>query len=285
VKRSIAHSKALPLDCAIATIDAAHDPDFEVESLGPAIMMTGGRPRVGLPARKRAAETNLRLGSVLHSSRAVTLPVTDGSERYPRVIEIKGNPSDWSATGDSGALVFDDEEFESGLRAVIGLHFAGNVDADKNGFALPINEVFAALQLTTLPQGLLTALVRAATDTNDEALAARDAFVELYFSIEPTPHGKALLAVIENPDYLLKLTLDREGREPIIALLRRLLERGTTPGNILDHVITLEDATLLGQPLARLNETTEAVVSTLVERTTAAVGSTLRRSLIEDQNH
>ena len=277
VKRSIRHSPAVPVDCAIAAIDVAHDPAFVVESLGPAIMMTESQLRRNLPARKRAATTHLREGKVVAGSRRVTV---DG-EHYPRVIEVKGEGAPWSASGDSGALVFNDEARDSGLRAVIGLHFAGHEELDRNGFALRIGDVFAALRLTTLPDGLLTALLVEATDTRAAAHAAREAFVDLYFSIDDTPLTKALLAVIEDPEYLLRLTLDSGARRHVSALLRRLLEGGATVDRILEHRIAPKDAELLGDAPAGLDAATFGALTALVGAVTHAAGKTLGETLLE----
>ena len=277
VKRSISHSPAVPLDCAIATIDLTHDPAFVVQSLGAAIMMTDSQIRRNLPTRKRAATTDVREGRVVAGSRRVTL---DG-EHYPRVIEVRGEGAAWSAGGDSGALVFDDEVYESGLRAVIGLHFAGHEERDRHGFALRISEVFAALRLTTLPDGLLTALLAQATDSRENALAAKDALVELYFSVDETPLAKALLRVIEDPEYLLRLTLDPGARRHVAALLRRLLDGGTTVDKILQHRIATKDVEHLGDAPAGLDATTQGALATLVNEATRAVGRTLGDTLLE----
>ena len=276
VKRSIAHSRDLPVDCAIATIDLTHDPAFVVESLGPAIMMTDSQVRVKLPTRKRAAVTHLRTGQVVAAKRRVTVD----EELYPRLIEVKGVPTNWSAPGDSGALVFDDEVYESGLRAVIGLHLAGHEELDRNGFALRIGDVFAALQLTTLPDGLLTALLLEATKSRPDALAARDAFIDLYFSVDETPLAKVLLAVIEDPEYLLRLTLDSSARRHIAALLRRLLEGGATVDRIFEHRIAAKDGELLGDSPAGLDAASRASLTALVDEATRSVGTTLGEALL-----
>ena len=277
VKRSIAHSPAVPVDCAIATIDRTNDPAFVVQSLGAAIMMTDNQIRRNLPTSKRAAATHLREGKVVAGSRPVTL---DG-EHYPRVIEVKGVGADWSASGDSGALVFDDEVYESGLRAVIGLHFAGHEELERHGFALRIGDVFAALQLTTLPDGLLTALLLEATGSRASALVARDAFIDLYYLVDRTPLSEALLGVIENPEYLLRMALDPGARHQATQLLRRVLERGATVDNILEHRIAPEDAELLGAAPDGLDAATQTALTALVDETTRSVGMTLGATLLE----
>jgi hypothetical protein len=277
VKRSIAHSPAVPVDCAIATIDLTHDPAFVVQSLGAAIMMTDSQVSRNLPTRKRAATTHLRRGKVVAGSRRVTL---DG-EHYPRVIEVQGVSADWSDTGDSGALVFDDEVYESGLRAVIGLHLAGRLDREAHGFALRIGEVFQALQLTTLPDGLLTALLVEATGSRASALIARDALIDLYFVVDATPLSNALLAVIEDPEYLLRLTLDRGARRSVILLLQRVLQGGATVESILEHRIAAADVNLLGDAPAGLDAASLASVTRLVNETVSAVGMTLGETLLE----
>jgi hypothetical protein len=278
VKRSIPYSPAVPLDCGIATIDLTHDPAFVIESLGAAIMMTDDQVRRNLPTRKRAAVTHLRHGKVVAASHRVTFK--DG-EHYPRLIEVQGVGADWSKDGDSGALVFDDEVYESGLRAVIGLHFAGHEELDKNGFALRIGEVFTALHLTTLPDGLLTALLVEATGSRAGALVARDAFIELYFLVDPTPLSKALLAVIEDAEYLLRLTLDRSARRSATQLLKRVLEKGATVDKILEHRIAAADATLLDDAPAGLDAASRAALTALVDETTRSVGKTLGETLLE----
>ena len=277
VKRSVSYSRAVPVDCAIATIDVIHDPAFVIESLGAAIMLTDDRIRRELPTRKCAAATHVREGEVVAGSRGVTL---DG-EYYPRVIEVKGVRADWSADGDSGALVFDDEEYDSGLRAVIGLHLAGREDRERNGFALRIGEVFAALQVTTLPDGLLTALLHEATGSRAGALVARDAFIDLYFSIDRTPLADALLAVIEDPEYLLRLTLDPVARRNAAILLRRVVQRGATVENILQHRIEAEDLTLLGEAPAGLDAPSRHSLTVLANETARSVGQTLGTTLLE----
>jgi hypothetical protein len=201
------------------------------------------------------------------------------TEHYPRVIEVKGVSAHWSAVGDSGALVFDDEVYESGLRAVIGLHFAGHEELERHGFALRIDDVFDALELTTLPDGLLTSLLQRATDSRESRLAAREAFIDLYFSVDETSLTRALFAVIENPEYLLRLTLDTAARRRAAELLRRVLAGGVTLDRILEHRIALKEAELLGEAPEGLDAADRTTLTHLVDEIKQAAGKTLGDAL------
>ena len=111
-------------------------------------------------------------------------------------------------------------------------------------------------------------------------LAARAGFIELYFSVDETPLSKAMLAVIEDAEYLLRLTLDPSARTQVAALLRRLLERGATVDKILAHRIAPKDAELLNRAPAGLDAGTQTAVTTLVNEVKRSVGRTLGETLL-----
>jgi hypothetical protein len=159
VKRGIARSDTEPnrIDCAIGDPDAASLWDLDVVDVGPAVFAT------------RAADLDLAVEKYGQKTRFTTGRITDsdwsgqvGSRSFEDCFRVdpEAPSGDWSGSGDSGSLVFsrDPIDPESEIKPAVGLHFAG---AGSYGIACRIENVFTALDLTTLSAGAFSAFVEA----------------------------------------------------------------------------------------------------------------------------
>ncbi len=73
-------------------------------------------------------------------------------------VDVASPSLDWSAGGDSGSLVMSRQviDADSGIKPAVGLHFAG---ASTYGIGCKIQNVFSALNLTTLCSGAFSAFL------------------------------------------------------------------------------------------------------------------------------
>lgn len=157
-KRGIKPSKTQPnlVDCAIAEPDSGDLVDARVLEIGPAVMATA-LPGQDMWVEKYGQKTRHTWGKITDADYSGRVE----DEWYEDCLFIRpdGSASErWSAGGDSGALVFRQQETspDSGIKPVVGLHFAGS---GGNGIANKIQNVFDKLRLATLSEGVSSSLV------------------------------------------------------------------------------------------------------------------------------
>jgi hypothetical protein len=154
------------VDAVIGSIDAERTD--EVLQIGPGIYEVQA-PAVGLSVQKRGRTTRLtKNGSVFSINGTFTIRYGNGT-RLGRVgntfvvSSIDGN--EFSSPGDSGSLVFNRTEGEvHGTFPALGLLYAGGTfdTGVPYSLACDINAVFGALQLTTICDCVIRAIIRAA---------------------------------------------------------------------------------------------------------------------------
>ena len=87
-----------------------------------------------------------------------------------RIVPV--DPSDdWSAGGDSGSIVFGQEAASGDAKPAVGLHWGGS---GANGVACKIQNVFSALNLTTICAGLFSAFLDSLFETETEGEVEAD---------------------------------------------------------------------------------------------------------------
>ncbi|MBC7897421.1 MAG: hypothetical protein H7066_18530 [Cytophagaceae bacterium] len=148
------------VDCAIASVSDMERAHFSVPDMGAAVMRIGDaqcRERV----RKFGVSTRLRTGRVAAAFWSGYIdegvaPVGASPRKilFRDCIKVESGTGTWARAGDSGALVFASAGASLGAgRAVLGLHFAGELDTDSVGYACRIDHVCATLGITSLPHG------------------------------------------------------------------------------------------------------------------------------------
>jgi len=164
VKRTIARSTAVTnlVDCAISDVDDPDNADTTVIDIGDAVYASVPAA-LDMLVEKSGQTTGHTFGEIIDADYSTT--VTGGFEFDDCIRVDRVDPSaDWSAGGDSGSLVFRQED-ESGFPPVVGLHMSGSGTA---GTANKIQNVFDALDLTTICAGFFQAFLDALFETEEE---------------------------------------------------------------------------------------------------------------------
>lgn len=154
VKRGIARSSTSPniVDCAIGDPDNTDIFELSALEIGPAVhaIQEGVED---MRVEKYGRTTRHTFGEIEDADWSGTVDGLTFNDCI--LIDVTPPSSDWSAKGDSGSLVFSQTpiSLDSDIKPVVGLHFAGNGTA---GVACKIQNVFSALELTTLSPEFLT---------------------------------------------------------------------------------------------------------------------------------
>jgi hypothetical protein len=153
------------VDAAIGTIDV--DRSDEVIDIGPAVYELGA-PAIDMNVQKRGRTTQLTTNARITSVNGTFNVTYQNGTRLGRVantyVAASTDGNRFSQAGDSGSLVFDQAEGQlAGTRPAIGLHYAGGTFADGTPFSLgnDLNAVFGALNLSTVCDGVVRAIIRA----------------------------------------------------------------------------------------------------------------------------
>lgn len=288
VKRGIARSDSEPnrVDCAIGDPDASDLWALDVVDVGPAIFAI--RPAdLDLEVEKYGQKTRFTTGRVTDSDWSGQV----GSRSFEDCVRVdpREPSTDWSSAGDSGSVVFAREPIdpESDVKPAVALHFAG---AGSYGVACRIENVFTALDLTTLSAGAFSAFVEALfeAETRGEVLPETEAGLravsalaaplpfarlernrarsgtffagiasELRRRLEGGPAGRTLTGFYDRNQAELLGLISREGdiRRAVAAALRPLVAGAVTTTDVLERILTDEDLAAfdrLGRELERL---------------------------------
>lgn len=153
------------VDAAIGTITV--DRTDQVLQIGPAIYELQA-PAVNMNVQKRGRTTRLTNNGRIFSINGTFTIRYRGSTRLGRVgntfVIQSTNGNVFSAPGDSGSLIFNQAAGTlNGTFPVLGLLYAGGTFANGTPatFACDINAVFGALQLTTICDCVVRAIIRA----------------------------------------------------------------------------------------------------------------------------
>lgn len=153
------------VDAAIGTIDV--DRDDTVLQIGPAIYELQA-PTVGMDVQKRGRTTQLsNNGRVFSVNGTFTINYRNGTRlgRVGNTFLIRSTDANtFSRPGDSGSLIFNQRQGElNNTRPAVGLLYAGGSFADGTPYTLAcdINSVFGALNLTTICNCVVRAILQA----------------------------------------------------------------------------------------------------------------------------
>lgn len=278
VKRSIA--RIAPgtnlVDAAISDVDDAEDVDSVVLEIGPAVYarVTG---TLDMEVEKFGQTTRHTFGEITDADLETTS--SDGFAFDQQLFIGPIDPSDdWSAGGDSGSLVFRQEPSSGEIKPAVGLHWGGS---GANGVACRLENVFSALDLTTICAGLFAALIDGLSETEAEGEAepATERRIRTLSALAPlvpsrplawTPRarrrasawranaglgrdvqkrlrasksGRALTDLVDEHRVQLVHLLLRNGdvRRATVATLRPLVAGATTSTDVLTRTLTAKD--------------------------------------------
>lgn len=157
------------VDAAIGSIDAGIDIDHDVLAIGPAIYELRA-PALNMNVQKRGRTTRLTTNGRITTVGATFSCTYRNRTRISqiqnafRITSTDGNP--FGSPGDSGSLIFDQAAGQlNGTLPVVGLLYAGGTFTTPPNLpftdANDINAVFGALNLTTVCDCVVRAIIRA----------------------------------------------------------------------------------------------------------------------------
>lgn len=191
------------VDCAIGFAEQPNGAVLEVVGLGAAIMETG-TVNAGDRVVKFGNATERTHGTIFDAH--VTggfQDATDPSQMRAFAECFLINPTNtekgWAKAGDSGSLVLSETPNERGVREVIGMHIATLAPGTphEQGVACRIENVFRALSITTLPIGVLEAIVASAVGFGKEGKDMMTVLQDFRDQCTTSDAGKRVLEVIE----------------------------------------------------------------------------------------
>lgn len=258
VKRGIPRSKASvnTVDCAIGDSDSSSIPDPKVLEIGPAVY-AAEPPTLDLQVEKYGQTTRHTFGEITDVDYETTTSSGYSFDDCIRIVAV--DPSDdWSDSGDSGSLVFSTTPATGDKKPAVGLHFAGSGTA---GVACKIQNVFSALDLTTICAGFFSALLDGLFESEDEAERAplpvtprerRRASArrfhagisrEVQARLAGSRRGRAITAFADTSSAELASLLMTNGdlRRATVAALRPLVAGATTTTDVLSRTLTDRD--------------------------------------------
>jgi hypothetical protein len=178
VKRGIARLSSPSVntvDCSIGDPDSSAIYDLSVHDIGPAVYAIDVAT-LDMLVEKYGQTTEHTYGQVEDADWSGTV----SGLLFDDCLYIdKVSPStDWSASGDSGSLVFSQTPISTGssIQPVVGLHFAGGGTA---GVACKIQNVFSDLNLTTLCAGAFQAFLDSLFETETEGEVSEESEMRL----------------------------------------------------------------------------------------------------------
>lgn len=144
------------VDAAIGDPATKPAPEFAIPEIGGAVFAVE-KPTLKMEVEKYGAKTGHTFGVISD----LPYKAPSGDYLWEELVYIEPDETvgtaDWSGSGDSGALVFArDVVSGTDIKPAIGLHMGGD---GLNGVACQIDNVFAQLDLTTLCDGMVSALI------------------------------------------------------------------------------------------------------------------------------
>jgi hypothetical protein len=256
VKRSIA--RAYPgtnvVDCAIADVDDVGDVDARVLGVGPAVHALQ-TPELDMLVEKSGQATGHTFGEITdvdYETRSTEGYLYDDQFRIVPVAPS----ADWSAGGDSGSLVFSQTPATGVIKPAVGLHWGGS---GVNGVACKIQNVFSALDLTTICTGRFSSFLDAlfapdrpgvplAVTSRARTTAASSRFHagisrDIQARLEASLSGRLLTDLVDDHRAELASLLLRAGdvRRATAAALRPLVAEAMTSTDVLGRALTAAD--------------------------------------------
>jgi hypothetical protein len=244
------------VDCAITDVDDPDDVDAQVLEVGEAVYAVG-TAEIDMLVEKYGQTTQHTFGEVTDVDYETNS--TDGFYFDQQVRIVPVDPTDdWSAGGDSGSLVFSQTATSGGYKPAVGLHWGGS---GVNGTASKIQNVFSALDVTTICAGLFSSFLDGLFETEVEGevmplpvtsrgrgTAAAGRFHrgmsrDIQERLETSRRGRLLTGFVDAhraalADMLLK---DGDVRRATAASLRPILAGATTSTQVLQRSLTADD--------------------------------------------
>jgi hypothetical protein len=188
VKRSIA--RVAPgtnlVDCGISAVDDAADVELEVLEVGPGVYEID-TPALDMLVEKFGQTTHHTFGEITDVDLETTSTEGFSFDQQLRIVPV--DPSkDWSAGGDSGSLVFSQTPASGDIKPAVGLHWGGS---GVNGVASNIQNVFSALNVTTLCNSLFSAFLDGLFETEEEGEIGPDTEGRLRGIAVAAPYARA----------------------------------------------------------------------------------------------
>ena len=285
VKRSIALDPYVPrtpsdcrnfVDAAIGEADSSELFDLTVADIGPAVYDTAD-PAEDDDVEKTGQTTGHTFGRITDADYHVVLDYPDGNS-YVICDGFRIEPSDpaqlWGSNGDSGSIVFRQDD-GTVIKPALGLYFGGGgVPPNNYGFACKIGNVFAELDLGPLCIAGCAAFVDAlyadeaevgpggpTLDSAGAAGAAPAQFtlkeqqrqrarrfhagltLDLRKRLTTSACGRGVVAFIDRhrSDLLTLLVGDGDARRALVAVLRPILTGAVTTDDVLRRKLTAAD--------------------------------------------
>jgi hypothetical protein len=301
VKRAIQRSSMSvnTVDCAIGDADSSGIPDLQVLEVGPAVFAVD-TPVLDLQVEKFGQTTQHTFGEITDVDYETTTTSGFSFDDCIRIAPI--DPSDdWSDGGDSGSVVFGQNPVSGDNKPAVGLHFAGG---GVYGVACKIQNVFAALDLTTVCAGLFASFLDSLFESEEEGEVSalrpglplpptprerrradarrlrRGMARELQARLVTTRRGRVIDGFVDTHRAELATLLLRDGdmRRATVAALGPLVAGAVTTTDVLDRMLTAEDVErleTLGNELSRRgSEEIRASVKPLLRLSSRAEGKT-----------
>ena len=291
VKRGMARSNTVVnnVDCSIGDPDGSDVYDPKVIEIGPGVFAID-TAEADMLVEKFGQTTGHTFGEIDDTDWSGTVSGRPFGDCF--LVNPKAPTTDWSGGGDSGSLVFSQEviDNESGIKPVVGLHFAG---AGNFGIACKIENVFSALDLKTLCAGAFAAFfdglfeaestgeVSEETETGLRAISALAArrvprlwaprFVrrerrtpgslfrgisrELHDRVTTTVRGRTVSKFVHSHrvELLTMLAKDGDIRRATVAAFQPLVAGTTTTTDVLERVLTADDLKALDKLAAEVS--------------------------------
>jgi hypothetical protein len=273
------------VDAAIGEADTSDLFDLTVVDVGPAVYDTDD-PAVGTDVEKTGQTTGHTFGTITDADYNLVLTYPEGEVAMCDCFRIEpSNPNQlWASNGDSGSIVFKQDD-ASVIKQALGLYFGGGGVPPHNwGVACKINNVFAALDLGPLCiagcAAWVDALYSAEQDAETGFVVRQDgprglnlgppAFahrervrqrsrrfhtgltLDLRKRLTTSSRGRSLLAFIDRhrSELLTLLIKDGDTRRALTAALRPILVGADTTSDVLRRSVTEADIARLDKLIA-----------------------------------
>ena len=188
VKRSVARVAGATnlVDCAISDVDLSADVDTEVLEIGSAVYAVEV-PVLDMLVEKYGQTTRHTFGEITDADLETMSTEGFNFDDQLRIAPVDPS-SDWSAGGDSGALVFSQTPASGTIKPAVGLHWGGS---GVTGVACKIQNVFSALDLTTICAGLFAAFLDSLFETEEEGEVEPETEARLRVIAAAAPSARA----------------------------------------------------------------------------------------------
>lgn len=260
------------VDCAISDVDRGQSVDIKVLEIGFGVF-AAVTPIIDMEVEKFGRTNGHTFGQITDVDLETTLEDTFEMDDCLRIVPVSPT-TNWSADGDSGAVVFSRTPVRGDIKPAVGLHFG---ESGVNGSACKIQNVFAALDVEPICQGFFPSFAESMFEREEEiadrpeletqtarglprpvtrrererprarrfhAGIARD----LQARLAATKRGRLLTDFVDEHSAELAQLLIKDGdvRRAAIAAVRPLVAGAATTTDVLERTLTPADLQRLG---------------------------------------